>query len=46
MEYQIKKVMDHYEAYVDGLFVVSADTLTEALAEVEEILKERSVESC
>ena len=44
MEYQIKKVMDHYEVFVDGLFVVSADTMSEAVKEVEDILKERSRE--
>lgn len=42
MDYEIKQVKGHYEVFVDGVFVVSADTVSEAVDEVENILKVRS----
>ena len=35
MNYQINRVQDHYEVYSYGLFVCSADTLEEAVQELE-----------
>lgn len=37
-EYVIKNVMEHYEAFLDGKFVCSGDSVKE----VEEILKNES----
>ncbi len=42
MDYEIKQVKGHYEVFVDGVFVVSADTVAEAVNEVESLLKARS----
>lgn len=36
--YEIIPERDHYEVYIDGLFYCSADTLGEAVEEVEEFL--------
>lgn len=35
MNYQINRVQDHYEVYYYGRFVCSADTLEEAVQELE-----------
>lgn len=37
-EYVVKKVMEHYEAFLDGKFVCSGDSIKE----VEEILENES----
>ena len=34
---EIRHVMEHYEAYINGQFVVSGDTLTEVLEELKEM---------
>jgi hypothetical protein len=38
---EIIHVMDHYEAYIDGMFVCSGDTRNEAVREAEKCLVER-----
>lgn len=40
-ESQIINKFGHYEVYVDGEFMCSADTLAEAARELEEVLEER-----
>ena len=40
-ESQIVSKFGHYEVYVDGEFVCSADTLAEAARELEGVLEER-----
>lgn len=35
-------VMDHYEAYMNGKFICSGDTRSEAETDADEILSERS----
>lgn len=34
---EIRHVMDHYEAYINGQFVVSGDTYGEVKKELEEL---------
>ena len=34
---EIRHVMEHYEAYINGQFMVSGDTFTEVLKELEEM---------
>ena len=34
---EIRHVMEHYEAYINGQFVVSGDTIMEVIKELEEI---------
>lgn len=34
---EIKKVREHYEAYIEGKFVVSGDTISEVLFDLEEM---------
>ena len=41
MNYRIIHTNGHYEAYVNGVFVCSGDTPTEAAKEVEKYLEER-----
>lgn len=38
---EIIHVMDHYEAYINGNFICSGDTLNEAETEAEKCLTER-----
>lgn len=40
-ETQIVHKRDHYEVYVDGMFVCSADTVVEAAKELDGYLEER-----
>lgn len=41
MEMAITRKHDHYEVYVGGMFICSADTVTEAAKELESYLAER-----
>lgn len=41
IETQIVHKDGHYEAYIDGEFVCSADTVTEAAKEIDKIVEER-----
>lgn len=34
---EIRHVMEHYEAYINGQFVVSGDTIMEVIKELEEM---------
>lgn len=42
METNIVHKDGHYEAYINGVFVCSADTMTEAIREVKEYLKKEN----
>ena len=41
MDYKIINVNGHYQAYINGEFVCSGDTIRETVKEVEEYLSER-----
>lgn len=41
MAYQIINVRGHYEVYINGEFVCSGDTISEAIKEAEKCLTER-----
>ena len=41
IETRITRKGDHYEVYADGEFICSADTMTEAVQELESYLGER-----
>lgn len=41
MEPDVKPVMDHYHAYIQGKFICSGDTYNEAYKEAEKYLAER-----
>jgi hypothetical protein len=41
MSYQIINVMGHYEVYINGIFICSGDTYSEASREAEKCLAER-----
>ena len=41
MDYDIKKVKEHYEVYYQGKFICSADTESEAEIEAKEHFAER-----
>lgn len=36
-DYEIKRVKEHYELYIDGVFYCSADTFMEAAEELEKL---------
>lgn len=40
MRIDINRKMDHYEAYIDGKFLCSGDTVVECAREVEKYLSE------
>jgi hypothetical protein len=41
MSYQIINVCDHYEVYINGIFICSGDTYSEASREADKCLVER-----
>lgn len=41
IETQIVRKGEHYEVYVDGMFVCSADTAVEAAKELDDYIDER-----
>lgn len=38
MDYEIRKVKEHYEIYLDGTFMCSCDTKREMEEEIKELL--------
>ena len=43
MNYKITKKYGHYEVYIDGRFYCSADTILEAIHEVETYKEEANI---
>lgn len=39
MTYEIKSIHGHFEVYANGKFICSADTMMEAVKELEELRK-------
>lgn len=41
MDYRVVHVMEHYEVYINGMFICSGDTWNEAIMEADKALTER-----